>query len=414
MDIDPHIATTIVENIKGVLQHDINFFNTEGRVIASTDPTRIGTDHEAALLAARTGRIVAVDAEHPFAGARDGINVPVMQGDTVIAVVGITGERARVEPFGNVIKKMTEILVRENLEQVSRFDRRMMMTNLTNLLIAPQSDAAPIGYLATTLGVDLERPRIVAVGRLEHGTGGDAGATQDGTYDALDALLGGDAEQLYTIYGGEYRLLLDAARLTADETRDLLVRLGDAAARINGRRLAFGMGDTAHTVAEYHRCYRQARTAALWSVFAGDRARTGMADASAAGAMDTAGVGVDGGVNTGTTATQVMAYDDMGIGLALCSVPDDTAARFVRNVFDGLTEEEIDEADAVFDAYTRHNGSISRTAEELFLHKNTVQNRLNRITRLTGYNPRELADHTTLATAFTLRRLIGMADSRIR
>lgn len=409
MDIDPHIATTIVENIKGVLQHDINFFNTEGRVIASTDPTRIGTDHEAALLAARTGRIIAVDAEHPFAGARDGINVPVMQGDTVIAVVGITGERARVEPFGNVIKKMTEILVRENLEQVSRFDRRMMMTNLTNLLIAPQSDAAPIGYLASTLGIDLDRPRIVAVGRPESKSGGDAGATQDGTYDALDVLLGGNAEHLYTIYGGEYRLLLDAAHFTPDGVRDLLARLGDAASRINGKRLAFGVGDTAHTAAEYHRCYRQARTAALWSVFAGDRARTGMTGATAADDTDATGTVVDGEANTGDATTRVMVYDDMGIGLALCAVPDDTAARFVRNVFGGLTEEEIDEANAVFDAYTRHNGSISHTAEELFLHKNTVQNRLNKITRLTGYNPRELADHSTLAAAFTLRRLMNMA-----
>ena len=42
-------------------------------------------------------------------------------------------------------------------------------------------------------------------------------------------------------------------------------------------------------------------------------------------------------------------------------------------------------------------------ADELYLHKNTLQNRLNKIAEKTGYNPRKLSDFTVLALAFKLR-----------
>ena len=103
MDIDPRIAQTIVENIKGIIRYDINFFDAHGKMIASTDATRIGTFHDAARLAAERKRTVAVDGDNQFIGARNGINAPVMFGDSVVAVIGITGQRHEVEPFGIMI-----------------------------------------------------------------------------------------------------------------------------------------------------------------------------------------------------------------------------------------------------------------------------------------------------------------------
>ena len=114
MNLDPKIAETIVNNLKDVINHEINLFDITGTIIASTDPARIGTTHECARLAIETQQPVPIDSEHQFKGAKHGINMPVMFQDTAVAVIGITGERAEVEPFGNVIKKMTEILIREN------------------------------------------------------------------------------------------------------------------------------------------------------------------------------------------------------------------------------------------------------------------------------------------------------------
>ena len=75
----------------------------------------------------------------------------------------------------------------------------------------------------------------------------------------------------------------------------------------------------------------------------------------------------------------------------------------MNHVFGDLSDKEIDDFQVVFDSYTRHNGSITHSADELFLHKNTLQNRLNKIARMTGYNPRDLSDYAVLSMAFKLR-----------
>ena len=104
--------------------------------------------------------------------------------------------------------------------------------------------------------------------------------------------------------------------------------------------------------------------------------------------------------------TYVGRYDSMDLGLIVSSVPREEAERLVDHVFHGLSDDEIDAFQVVFEAYSRHNGSIVHCADELFLHKNTLQNRLNKIADKTGYNPRKLSGFAVLTMAFLLRRYL--------
>ena len=165
MNLDPQIAETIVNNLKDVINHEINLFDTSGTIIASTVRSRIGTGHDGARLAIKNKQTVTIDNEHEFRGAKHGINIPVIFNDSVVAVIGITGERSEVEPFGVVIKKMTEILIRENWDQAVQYDRRSRVSNLVNMLRMRHHDDELIAYYATMLQIDLNRPRIAVVGR---------------------------------------------------------------------------------------------------------------------------------------------------------------------------------------------------------------------------------------------------------
>ena len=149
MDLDPKIAHSIVTSLKDVINHEINLFDTMGYVIASTDESRVGTRHEAARIAAMTQKTVPVDNSEQFRGARHGINVPVLFNEAVVAVVGITGNREDVESFGTIIGKMTEILIRENHDQVVRFDELERYANLMNLLVLKRHDHGLVDYLAS-------------------------------------------------------------------------------------------------------------------------------------------------------------------------------------------------------------------------------------------------------------------------
>lgn len=375
MEIDARTAQSIVANLKDVIRHEINLFDTNGVIIASTDTSRIGTGHDGARLAVQIKQTVSIDDDHQFEGARKGINVPVLFDDSVVAVIGITGERAEVEPFGNVIKKMTEILIRENLEQMTRFDQRLMMTNLVTMLTQQRRDEGMVAYLASTLGLDLKRLRRAVVGRMEgvDDAGGGAGSAGTPAYDTLyltvQRHMAALPRTLVSVSTRECCLFVDAE--SAADPAPALEALQADIARTLHRRMRFGVGAVAANGDSYHVSYDQARTSVDWLRFTGGD-----------------GIG---------------RYEDLDLGVLASATPPAAADQFIGRVFAGLDEARIDDFQTTFDAYTRHNGSIVHAAEELFLHKNTLQNRLNRIARDTGYNPRDLADYAILALAFRLR-----------
>ena len=367
MDIDPQIAETIVTNIKGVIQHEINLFNTHGLIIASTDRSRIGTAHDGARLAVRTKQNVVIDDEHQFEGARNGINVPVLFNDSVVAVIGITGVREEVEPFGNVIKKMTEILIRENLEQITRFDQRMMMSNLVSMLTMRRHDAAITAYLASVMNIDLSRPRRALVGRPCNED--SILASQDGWHTIISAHLRPMGESLFTVNATGCCILLDEPDQSVISA--FLHELSDDIESSTKTPVCFGAGTIASNADEYWRSYDEAGKTVDWQMF------TGLND--------------------------VEYYENLDFGLLISSLDHENAYRFVERIFSGLNDDDLDIFQTAFNAYAKHNGSIIHAADELFLHKNTLQNRLNKIARETGYNPRILKEYTILDTAFKLR-----------
>ena len=57
MLINHENSQKIAERIGGILHRNVNIMDEEGRIVASTDPTRIGALHE--LLACEFGRDIA-------------------------------------------------------------------------------------------------------------------------------------------------------------------------------------------------------------------------------------------------------------------------------------------------------------------------------------------------------------------
>ena len=72
----------------------INVMNTDGIIVASTEKHRIGSFHQGALEAVRTGKPVAIRADQlaQYPGAKQGYNMPLRVNGAVIGVVGIFGE----------------------------------------------------------------------------------------------------------------------------------------------------------------------------------------------------------------------------------------------------------------------------------------------------------------------------------
>lgn len=376
MEIDPAIATTIVSNLKNVTQHEINFFNTDGVIIASTDTSRIGTTHAGAREAIATKQTNVVNSNYEYEGARKGINMPVLFNDSVVAVVGVTGHPDDVKPLGGIVEKMTEILVRESLEQNLNFNRAMLMQNLVNMLILPRHDAGLTAYLSSALNVDLDLPRQAIVGRMSHPL--QKIAPRDKVQKILDSNFGADANNLFCITAQGFTLLVDASDGQNWEPK-LNQCLKDLKTQ-TGIQFALGVGLPAPDADHYHLSYQEAHQTAEWHTF--------------------------------TTGKGIGNYKDLRIGLIVTSTPINQIRHFTNALLGPLSDEEIKEFREAFNAYTAYNGSITHAAQSLYIHKNTLQNRLNKLAERTGYNPRDLNDYKTLSMAFIMNDYLDFISKK--
>jgi purine catabolism regulator len=102
--------------------------------------------------------------------------------------------------------------------------------------------------------------------------------------------------------------------------------------------------------------------------------------------------------------SQVVEFDSLGIYQLLGQLEDIPAVKaFTEQVIGPLAEYDRQHQSTMMqtiDAYFKHHGNISQTAESLFIHRNTLLYRLERIQELTGHDLNQanvrLALHLTL------------------
>ena len=95
----------------------------------------------------------------------------------------------------------------------------------------------------------------------------------------------------------------------------------------------------------------------------------------------------------------VRIYSETDISMLLVNIPYQKRVDFVKEIFKNCSPEQQDEFILCLKSYIKNNGSISKTADELFIHKNTLQYRLTKIKSLTGYDPRVLSEVMPLMMA---------------
>jgi carbohydrate diacid regulator len=71
---------------------------------------------------------------------------------------------------------------------------------------------------------------------------------------------------------------------------------------------------------------------------------------------------------------------------------------FVHRIFRGCSQTEITQWVELLRVFYDENGSLKLASAKLFIHKNTLQYKLNKLFETTGYDPRKMSD----AALFTL------------
>lgn len=163
--LQPELAEKIVREVQKLIAEEIIVVNTEGMIMASTHRNRIGTFHEGALITSQQKKkliITEKDTPH-LKGVKSGINLPIFFQHDVIGVIGITGDPGTVTPFGEIIRKMTELLISENYygEQFD-YHSRAMETFVLEWLHAKEPNPDMLERArALTINLELHRTAVI-------------------------------------------------------------------------------------------------------------------------------------------------------------------------------------------------------------------------------------------------------------
>lgn len=106
---------------------------------------------------------------------------------------------------------------------------------------------------------------------------------------------------------------------------------------------------------------------------------------------------------------RMMQYDARSVLQMLNMIPTQMRREFFRGIFNGCEDEEIEEYMETLRVFFESDLSISRAAEKMFVHKNTLKYRLSRMKEKLGLDPRDQKDSLILYFLMLLQRLEGVS-----
>ena len=170
MEISKELAQSIVTEMKKIIEKDLNFIDNNGVIIASTDEKRIGAYHEGGRKAILENGVIKINSDEEYSGSKKGINLPLKFNDELIGVIGISGETSEVEKYGQIIKRMSEILIREAyILKKSEEENEKERIFLETLLFQNEQFYNPIIFTENLEEIEKKGAGVIIVGKIFKG-----------------------------------------------------------------------------------------------------------------------------------------------------------------------------------------------------------------------------------------------------
>ncbi len=344
------IARDLVHTASRLLRGRIvNIMDTSGVIVASTDAHRIGTVHEGAREAVRTGRPVAIEkADVPhYPGAREGYNLPVFSDNHLTAVVGVYGNPNEVRDSAYILQAYTEQFFRQKaIERQSRIYDGLRSDYIRILMNLSAGGGERLEELAGVLNLQLDFPVRMLVFSVR-------GAADSMTRQQL---LRRVAEELL------FQRLIAPEHDVWAVLDDRLLALKSAV--MDGRgylRRALGCAEDA-AASPVQLCAGHFSASAEEARLSGCEALT-LCETDEDGIFDI----TDPVCRFSYLMRRTAEREDGFVG------------RMYLELKENFSGRELETMLATASAYYEHGGSVTKAAEALHVHKNTLQYRMKRL-----------------------------------
>ena len=359
--ISNQILQNTIEGLKGISRVDFCVLDTEGKELAATFD-----------MAKDCGEAVLSFVESPA-------DSQVIQGcqffkifdeQRLEYVLLADGETEDVYMLGKIAAFQIQSLL---VAYKERFDKDSFIKNLLldNLLLVD------IYNRAKKLHIEADVRRVVMILELNQ-------EKDHSSVESVKSLFGGKSRDFITavdeksiiivkeLEEGEGYPEMDKLAHTILDTLDL---------NKDGEDVHMAYGTIVNELKEVSRSYKEARMALdVGKIFFGDK--------------------------------EVIAYSSLGIGRLIYQLPIPLCKMFIREIFDNKSPDDFDEETLVtIDKFFENSLNVSETSRQLYIHRNTLVYRLDKLQKSTGLDLRVFEDAITFKIALMVVRYMKYMET---
>ena len=352
--ISKSLACQIVNTVSDLCGQNVNFIDCSGIIFASTNEERIGNFHEIGRQAAVSGKVIEVTETDRFTGTQQGVNLPVYHNHKVIAVIGITGAPDKVRSYAYLAERITNLLIRE--QELNQYSRRQADKKHFVIQSLVRNETDNQEYLTSCLHefkIDLNtKKRIVFIRINKQNTITNRSILEQ----KIQQMFAQAHVCLHTFnYPGDFIALIEENEF---EKQNYIFKLF-AKEHFDILNIAVGKPTS---LFQLHTSYQSAETA-LHSLT--------------------------------ISSEHYVVFDDLTLELILSTITPENQKEYLAKTIAPLNEQELH----LLEVYFSEEMSLAATSERLFLHKNTLQYKLNAIQKKCSLNPRKFQNAVLLYLA---------------
>lgn len=365
--IEVDLARKFIEQITQYTDYNINIMNEQGYIIASRDPKRVGTFHEVAYHIV-TGKedMVVTAGENDYPGVRPGINMVINIDGKRAGVVGITGDPEQIKPVALITKMSIEAMLKYEKQQEELMRRQNRKERFLSLLIHEEyADPAILRSVARQLNYSEEMIRIPILCTLPDGLAESfLDAVKKGSSHSkedISFMLDRERALIFkTVREGGKDIFAEYKDMISDYLRDGLRLLHQ-----QGRECRYYVGSFQNSFSQYYFGYKHCK----W-------------------------------LEESASASRSAFFYDFSWEYMKSVMPMNELQRMFH-VYESILEPDfLRSFMEIVGALMKTNWNLVEASKSLFMHKNTLVYRYNKLKERLAINPIVSASDRFFAEAF--------------
>ncbi|MBR2613914.1 MAG: helix-turn-helix domain-containing protein [Clostridia bacterium] len=346
----------VIYQMKDAFDRVIGVVDENGVVISCSDLGRMGDIRQ------------GVHEELPFS------NELVAVGGYTYRYMGTGGKNEYVvfvEGEDKMAEKMSKLLAVSMGNIKSLYDEKYDKGSFIKNIILDNILPSDIYIKSKELHFNIEEPRIVFLIKF-------FGKTDMMPFEMLQNMFP-DKSRDYVISVGEHDIVLVKELKPGTDMRDIeriAVNIADTISTEFYTKVAIGISTIVENIKELAKAYQEAQVALeVGKVFETDK--------------------------------NIISYENLGIGRLIYQLPTTLCEMFLQEVFKKGSLESLDrETLMTIQCFFENNLNVSETSRKLFVHRNTLVYRLEKIRKLTGLDLREFEHAITFKVALMVRKYL--------